>query len=166
MEKSVHDRCKDKEALSAAMNDLLRLDEDYVFVKDANLVYLASSEAFARMTGRRSAAEVAGKTDYDLFPRDIADKYRAYDRLVLDEGRSFEGIVERLPEEQGRERWTKTWKRPVRDGQGNVIGVYAIGRDITRVMDLEAEAQEESKREAAADLRKRKLILQTKLLNM
>ena len=141
MEKSVHDRCKDKEALSAAMNDLLRLDEDYVFVKDANLVYLASSEAFARMTGRRSAAEVAGKTDYDLFPRDIADKYRADDRLVLDEGRSFEGIVERLPEEQGRERWTKTWKRPVRDGQGNVIGVYAIGRDITRVMDLEAEAQ-------------------------
>lgn len=33
-------------------------------------------------------------------------------------------------------------------------------------LDLEAEAQEESKREAAADLRKRKLILQTKLLNM
>ena len=142
MKKSVHsDSNNDKFLLSSAMADILRRDEDYVFVKNAGFVYLSASDAFARMAGLGSAAEVPGKTDYDLFPKDIADKYRADDKLLLETGKSFEGIIERLPEKDGQERWTKTWKRPVRDSEGRVVGLYAIGRDVTRVVDLEAEVR-------------------------
>jgi two-component system sensor histidine kinase/response regulator len=142
MERSVHSDSKNNMILlSSAMEDLLRRDEDYVFVKNADFVYLSASDAFARMAGFGSAAEVSGKTDYDLFPQAIADKYRADDKMVLETGKSFEGIVERLPEKDGQERWTKTWKRPVRDGEGRVVGLYAMGRDVTSVVDLEAEVR-------------------------
>jgi len=105
MKKSVHSDLKnDKFLLSSAMADILRRDEDYVFVKNAGFVYLSASDAFARMAGLGSAAEVPGKTDYDLFPKDIADKYRADDKLLLETGKSFEGIIERLPEKDGQER--------------------------------------------------------------
>ena len=80
--------------LSDALRQILRNNDDYIFIKDPDLVYLGCSESFARMTGRASAKELVGKTDFDLFPRDIAEKYRSDDRQVLDTGTPITGVVD------------------------------------------------------------------------
>ena len=126
--------------LSDALRQILRNNDDYIFIKDPDLVYLGCSESFARMTGRASAKELVGKTDFDLFPRDIAEKYRSDDRQVLDTGTPITCVVERLPDRDGHKCWAKTQKHVVFDPQGQPIALYGISRDITHLMGLETEA--------------------------
>lgn len=127
--------------LRDAFLEVMRSSEDYIFVKDTQLVYLGGSETFAHMAGLESAAQLPGKTDYDLFPRDIAEKYRADDRQVLTTDQPIEGIVERLPDRGGRPCQARTTKRAVRDADGRITGVYGISRDISQELDLEQQVR-------------------------
>ncbi|MCI2048327.1 MAG: ATP-binding protein [Lachnospiraceae bacterium] len=127
--------------LNGTLRELMRNNEDYFFFKDAKLVYHGGSEAFARMAGLASAAELSGKTDLDIFPAEIAKKYRRDDIQVLESGSPINGLAERLPDENGRERWVKTWKYPVHDECGRVIGLYGIGRDISGEVILQEQVK-------------------------
>jgi two-component system sensor histidine kinase/response regulator len=129
----------------ALVNDTLRemmsASEDYMFVKDAGLVYHGGSEAFAHMAGLGAALELPGKTDLDIFVRDIAEKYRADDRKVLESGEPIDGILERLPDLDGKQRWTRTWKHAIRDSEGTVVGLYGISRDVSNEVMLETRVR-------------------------
>ena len=132
--------------LSTALKTILRNTADYVFVKDTGLVYHAASEAFAAMAGYPSAGApsaeaMAGKTDYDFFARELAEKYREDDRKVLESGEPILGMVEPIPDRDGKKRYTKTWKFLIRDETGALAGLYGVSRDVTRTVELEAEAE-------------------------
>ena len=124
-----------------SLREIMRNSEDYFFVKDTGLIYHGSSVVFANMAGLDEPAELVGKNDFDLFPPDIAEKYRADDRSVLESGTSIDGTVERLPDMNGQQRWTKTWKYPIRDPGGEIIGIYGISRDVSRTVELENKAK-------------------------
>jgi PAS domain S-box-containing protein len=99
-----------------------------IFTKDRNSVCVSCNENYARDLGI-SSEEFAGKTDYDFFPRDLADKYRADDRRILETG-----LPETLEERyihKGREVWVETVKTPIKDDQGKPIGILGIFSDIT-----------------------------------
>jgi PAS domain S-box-containing protein len=99
-----------------------------VFLKDRNCAYISVSQNMARDL-KIEAARVAGKTDYDFFPKQLADKYRADDKRVMESGQAMEIEEEYLQE--GQERWVHTDKTAVRDDAGKVVGVFGIFRDIT-----------------------------------
>ena len=120
-----------------SLREIMRNSEDYIFVKDTELIYHGSSVVFARMAGLDDPAQLVGRTDYDLFPKDIAEKYRSDDRAVLEHGEPITGTVERLPDEGGQQRWTKTWKYAIRDAGGTIIGLYGISRDVSRTVEME-----------------------------
>jgi len=130
----------ENEALAAALNTMLYEDEDYTFVKNRNFVYIAASEAFAAMAGVASAKEIIGKNDFEIFSKELAEKYRRDDIDVL-EGKAISGVLERIPDKDGIHRWTKTWKKAVLDKNGNAIGLYAIGHDVSKIMNLESETR-------------------------
>jgi PAS domain S-box-containing protein len=60
-----------------------------IYLKDAEGRYLLANRRCADSSGS-AGQSVAGKTDYDLFSRDLADRFRAHDRRVLDSGRAME----------------------------------------------------------------------------
>jgi two-component system sensor histidine kinase/response regulator len=120
-----------------SLREVMRNSEDYFFVKDTELVYHGSSIVFAHLAGLDEPAELVGKNDYDLFPNDIAEKYRSDDKAVLESGIPINGTVERIPDQDGQQRWTKTWKYPIRGEEGKIIGLYGISRDISHTMELE-----------------------------
>ena len=123
------------------LREVMRNSDDYYFVKDTDLIYHGSSVVFARLAGQDDPSQLVGKTDYDLFPREIAEKYRADDRKVLESGEPISGMVERLPDQNGVQRWTKTWKHAIRDTDGTIIGLYGISRDVSRDVELEQQAK-------------------------
>jgi len=99
-----------------------------IFVKDASLAYVSCNDLYARDLGIAADA-IAGKTDFDFYPRDMAEKYRADDRAVRESG-----AARRIEERyiiQGKESWVSTLKSPIRDDTGNVSGVLGIFSDIT-----------------------------------
>jgi PAS domain S-box-containing protein len=105
-----------------------------VWLKDEESRFLAVNEAFAGVFGWPSADALIGKSDLDIAPSDLAERYRADDRAVLESGRSKQ--VEELVETGGRRTWFETYKSPVSIG-GRVIGTVGFGRDITERKEAE-----------------------------
>jgi two-component system sensor histidine kinase/response regulator len=74
--------------------------------------------------------QLAGKTDYDLFPRHLAEKYRRDDARVISSRRVFEDVEEhRQP--QGETIYVQVLKSPVYDADGNVVGIQGMFWDVS-----------------------------------
>jgi two-component system cell cycle sensor histidine kinase/response regulator CckA len=106
------------------------------WMKDTEGVFLAVNEAFAQACGHPKA-NILGKTDRDVWPAEHADKYMEDDRSVLASGRQF--LVEEPIAEGGDVKWFETFKTPIRDSKGEVIGTVGLARDITERKRAEAE---------------------------
>ena len=63
--------------------DSSELQSDRVALKDQHLVYRACSTAFARSLGKNSPDEIIGKTDFDIFPRQVAREQMALDSQTI-----------------------------------------------------------------------------------
>ena len=73
--------------------------------------------------------KLLGKTDYDLFPAELARKYTADDQRVL-KGQSFETVEEHhLPD--GNTIFVQVVKTPVKDAQGEIVGTQGLFWDVT-----------------------------------
>ncbi len=88
-----------------------------------------------------SIDQVLGKTDFDLFPADLAEKYRNDDRKVIQSDGVFE-CIERN-QHDGREVYFEVRKMPMRNAAGNVVGVEALFWDVTRRYRAELALEEE-----------------------
>ena len=99
-----------------------------IFLKDRHSTYISCNENYARDLGIGSE-EIAGRTDRDFFPEEIADKYRDDDRRILESGRA-ESLEEQYVRD-GKTEWVATIKTPVRDDQGAVMGILGTFLDIT-----------------------------------
>ena len=99
-----------------------------IFMKDRDYRWMSINENFARDLGI-SPEDIVGKVDYDYFSRDLADKYRADDVRIIKTGKTEE--LEEKYMVDGKETWVNTIKTPVRDKNGEIVGVLGIFWDIT-----------------------------------
>src|ERR1017187_7475493 len=114
----------------AFLKALIRTIPDMVWLKDPSGVFLACNPATARFFGTLES-EVVGKTDYDFFPADEAEVYRARDREAAaseDPVTHREWVVFRG---DGRRALMETIKTAMRNSSGGLMGVVGIARDIT-----------------------------------
>jgi PAS domain S-box-containing protein len=74
--------------------------------------------------------QLCGKTDYDLFPTHLAEKYRRDDAAVLASRKVFEDVEEhRQP--NGETIYVQVLKSPVYDAHGNVVGIQGMFWDVS-----------------------------------
>jgi len=99
-----------------------------IFYKDTNSVYVSCNKHYA-LDLKIQAEEIAGKTDYDFYPRELAEKYRGDDQWVVASGKATE--VEEKYVQDGREMTVHTIKTPIKDAAGNILGVLGIFWDVT-----------------------------------
>ena len=83
---------------------------------------------FCELVGM-SSDELVGKTDYDLSPADLADKYRRDDQYVATTGDVFHAIEENRGDD--RVSHFEVWKVPVRDAAGEIVETQAVFWDVT-----------------------------------
>jgi PAS domain S-box-containing protein len=132
-----------QQAEAGQNHDLLRtvIDNlpDGIYVKDIEARKVLVNLADARNLGCKTEAEALGKNDFDLFPKEIADKFFQDDQLVLQKGQKIINREEKVVRPNGEVFWLLTTKVPWRDAAGNIIGLVGIGRDITAIKGAEAE---------------------------
>lgn len=104
---------------------------DAVYVKDMQGRKLLANPADVRNIGAASEAAALGRTDFDEYPREVAEHFWADDQEVL-QGRPVIDREELLESKDGRKQWLLTSKLPLHDAAGDIIGLVGIGRDITR----------------------------------
>lgn len=89
-----------------------------------------------------SASAIVGKTDFDLFPADLAKKYLADDRVVLETGKLLHN-VERHQGAGGKLKHVEVWKAPVHDVGGDVVGIQVMFWDVTDQKNAEHQVEYE-----------------------
>ncbi|MFN8453419.1 MAG: PAS domain S-box protein [Anaerolineae bacterium] len=104
---------------------------DYIYVKDRDGRFMLSNMALAQALGAATSAALVGKTDFDFHPPEMAAYYQANERLVIETGQAMIGQEEPLVGADGSRGWISTTQIPLRDDQGQIIGLVGIGRNIT-----------------------------------
>ncbi|NUN24260.1 MAG: PAS domain-containing protein [Candidatus Jettenia caeni] len=106
-----------------------------IFYKNKDSMYISCNENYAGDI-RIKPDEIRGKTDYDFFPKALAEKYRADDKRIMESGKAEE--IEEKYVKDGQEYITV--KTPMKDEKGAIIGILGIFWDITEKIAMEKEA--------------------------
>ncbi len=104
---------------------------DNIYFKDREGRYLLINRAKAHRSGLSSPQEAIGKSDFDFFPRDHAERALAAEREIMATGRARPDVEERLVWPDGTVTWMSSTKVPLRNSRGEVIGTLGISRDMT-----------------------------------
>ena len=120
-----------------------------VWLKDTEGRFLAVNAPFAAACGQSSPDSVTGKTDLDLWPGELAERYRRDDQAVLTSGRPKS--TEEPFEANGTRQWIETYKSPILLGE-QVLGTVGFARDVTQRQEIESRLRdsEQALREAQA----------------
>ncbi|WP_437319420.1 PAS domain-containing protein [Sorangium sp. So ce385] len=135
---------------------LLDLIPQSIFRSDLDGRCVFANSALLASVGM-SLEQLLGKTPFDLYPRELAEKYRQDDAHVLKTGETFETIEEHRVPTTGETIYVKVVKAPVRDLRGEIVGIQGIFWDVTsenmaRRLSEERKAHEEAVRELSTPL--------------
>jgi len=113
----------------AALREIFEhLPDVYFFVKNTAGCMIAASSAILNRLGMKSEADFIGRTDHEVYPRQLADAYTADDAQVFRSGRPLINRLEIWFDEARNPEWCVTTKVPLRDRDGKVIGLMGITR--------------------------------------
>ncbi|WP_029407106.1 diguanylate cyclase [Thiomicrorhabdus sp. Milos-T2] len=110
---------------------MLENTNDYIYFKDRYHVFTAASKTLVKIANVKDRAELVGKTDYDVFPKEYADQYFKLEKQI------FSGEVEVAQEyqptldDEGNKGWVDNRKYPIKDQNGEIIGLFGIARVIS-----------------------------------
>ena len=92
LERQVRERTRD-------ITSILHYTPAVVCIKDRNGYYKLVNPRYEKLLGL-SNEDIQGKTDHDIFPPELADRFRTTDLKVLQEKRSLQ-VEERIPLKDG-----------------------------------------------------------------
>ncbi len=99
-----------------------------IYMKNLEGRYLFINKRWENIFNVKSQ-EVLGKTDLDLFPKEIAEKFIKNDQQIMQSGEKFEG-EEFAPHDDGLHTYISI-KAPLKNSEGEVYGMCGVSTDIT-----------------------------------
>ncbi len=123
-------RMKDRLHLTEAFyHSLVENLPQFIIRKDLEGRLTFANKRYCDMHGKK-LEEMLGKTDADLYPADLAEKYRQDDLQVIESGRTYD-VEEANQPPGGETMYVRVVKVPIRDRAGKIVGVQGIFWDVT-----------------------------------
>ena len=121
----------------AHLKSLITTIPDLIWLKDPEGVYLSCNHQFERFIGEKET-DIIGKTDHDFVDKELADFFHTRDRAAMEAKQPTSTEDEVIFADDGRKAILHTVKTPMRDNEGQLIGLLGIARDITQNRQTEA----------------------------
>lgn len=125
------------------LHAILRHSAAVIYLKDTAGRYLLASRQFERIVGQDNE-RIIGKSNFDLFETDVAERMNASDKRAVESGRRID-IEEVIPGARGVRTYA-TVKVPIMNAYAMPEGLCVISTDIT-----ERKRTEERLRQALAE---------------
>jgi PAS domain S-box-containing protein len=102
-----------------------------VYVKDTLGHYVIDNATHRKFLGLQNVEQLEGKTAFDLYPKELAEKIRADDQAVLESKFPLLNREEQFTNLRGEKILVSTSKIPYRDEQGVIVGLVCTSRIIS-----------------------------------
>ena len=113
------------------------ISSDLIFFKDLESRFIGCNKQFEIFVGC-TEADILGKKDDELFEKNQALMCQAQDALAMSSGEVYAGD-EYLTYNNGENHYIFMQKVPLKDKNGKVQGLIAIGRDITEQSTIQKQ---------------------------
>jgi PAS domain S-box-containing protein len=108
-----------------------------IFRKDVCGRFTFANKRFCEGVGK-TLDEIKGKTDFDVFPVELAQKYQRDDQRIFCTGRVLD-TVEANQNPDGSKIYVHVVKTPIKNQEGEIIGIQGIYWDVTARKKIEEE---------------------------
>ncbi|MEN3186247.1 MAG: PAS domain-containing protein [Atribacterota bacterium] len=108
-----------------------------IALKDHQSRFLWTSAFHLQIMGVSRLEDVVGKTDFDFFPQEEAQGFYRDEQEIIATGKPVVNKVEKAHFRDGTIHWMLTTKVPVKDENGEIVGILILARDITEWKEAE-----------------------------
>lgn len=108
--------------------------DDFIYFKDRYHVFTAGSETLLKLTNVFKKEDLIGKTDYEVFPREYADHYFKLEKKVFSGEVDVASEIQPYFDNSGRSGWVDNRKYPIKNSDGNIIGLFGIARIVDELI--------------------------------
>jgi len=119
----------------ALYHSLVETMPQNVFRKDTQGRFTFANQQYCKHYNCR-LEDILGKTDFDFFPKELAEQYTKDDQRVMATGKTYEIVEEHHPLGQEK-RITQVVKTPLYGADGKIIGLQGIFWDVTKQRQIE-----------------------------
>lgn len=113
---------------------------DLIYFKDRDSRFVMVNKALAKWQGNGSPADMIGKSDFDTYTASDARRMREDEKRIMESGEPLLGLEEHETWANGSHAWVSTTKMPLRNEEGDIVGIFGISRDITAHKEAELRA--------------------------
>ena len=134
---ATHEDITELKAMRAVADERISLQAlidwlpDNLWVKDVESRFVISNKVTATRMGLAEPAALIGKSDLELLPREIAQKFYADEQKIIRSGQPMIDMEEYVFDGAGGKTWISTTKVPLRNERNEIFGVAGVSRDIT-----------------------------------
>ncbi len=141
------------------LNALMESTADSIYIKDRQCRVWRVSKKMAIDLGYNDPAGIYGKTDVELFGEELGRRTIKDDLQIMETGIPQMGVIESWINPNGKVNWTSTTKMPLRNDEGEVIGLLGITREVNELKNAEIESQFRATHDPLTSLANRFLLM-------
>ena len=136
--KKIEEALKNEKAFLDALMDNI---PDSIFFKDRQCRLLRMNRKEMQDLNVDDLSQIVGKTDAAIWGEEFGRKTFTDEQRLMESGEPIIGLVESRKLEDGQTNWTWTTKVPLRDDNGQIVGLVGISRGINDLMKAQQERE-------------------------
>lgn len=122
---------------SSILHVLMETIPDRIFFKDIQSRFVRNNLAHTRWLGAESPDQIVGKTDFDFFSAEHAERAYLEEQVIIRTSRPIVARIDLITRRDGAQSWGSVTKMPWRDATGRIIGTFGLTRDVTALKEAE-----------------------------
>ncbi|MFN8531752.1 MAG: PAS domain S-box protein [Anaerolineae bacterium] len=133
LEQRIRERTAELQEERNLLRTVIDAIPDFIYVKDRQHRLILNNAAYVQAIGAKSGEEIIGKTDLDLLPTQFAVQFHADEERLFETEQAINNLEEHVFGPDGSEAWMLTSKAPLRNIQGEIIGLVGTTRNISAI---------------------------------